>query len=85
MAKQRWDMYGWVGNGDIKIREGNVSLKEAQRAKEKWKAKSPKHEAFIALHEDKKKLKPLLKPMSKLINEQQKKSKKKSKGKSKKK
>lgn len=59
--KTRWDVYTWVGSGDIKIRESNVSLKHAKKVKEEWCAKSPKHEAFIASHGDKKLLKGLLK------------------------
>ena len=60
-GKARWDVYGWVGLGDIKVRESNVSLKDAKKAKEKWCSKSKKHEAFIALHVDKKALKELVK------------------------
>jgi len=58
--KTRWDVYTWVGSGPIAVRVSNVSLKEAKRAKEKWVAKSAKHEAFIAAHGDKKILKGLL-------------------------
>ena len=60
-SKTRWDVYTWVGCGEVKLRESNVSLKDAKKAKEKWVAKSPKHEAFIASHEDKKIVKSLLK------------------------
>lgn len=65
MSKNRWDVYAWVGSGQVKIRESNVPLKDAQKAKEKWRSKSPKHEAFIALHSDKDDLKDLLKPAKK--------------------
>ena len=59
-GKTTWDVYAWVGSGAIKIRESNVSLKDAKKAKEKWVAKSPKHEAFIAAHKDKKIVKGIL-------------------------
>ncbi len=59
--KTTWDVYTWVGSGPITIRESNVSLKDAKRAKEKWIAKSAKHEAFIATHSDKKIVKGLIK------------------------
>ena len=58
-GKKRWDMYGWVGNGAIKLRVGNVTHKEAKKAKEKWLQKSPKHGAFIVLHEHAPKLEGL--------------------------
>ena len=58
--KTRWDVYTWMGSGPITIRVSNVSLKEAKKAKEKWIAKSAKHEAFIAAHNDKKIVKDLL-------------------------
>ena len=60
MSKTRWDVYVWVGSGDTKVIESNVSLKDAQKARDKWIAKSPKHEAFIAQHEHKKFLKGVL-------------------------
>ncbi|MBQ9001735.1 MAG: hypothetical protein IJ087_07790 [Eggerthellaceae bacterium] len=60
-GKTRWDVYGWVGSGDIKVRESNLSLKDAKKAKEKWRSKSKKHEAFIASHADRKTLKDLAK------------------------
>ena len=59
--KTRWDVYAWVGCGDIKLRESNLTLKDAQKARDKWVKKSPKHEAFIASHGDKKFVKDLLK------------------------
>lgn len=58
--KTRWDVYVWVGSGDIKLHESNLSLKDAKKSKEKWVSKSPRHEAFIASHGDKKILKGLL-------------------------
>lgn len=76
--KLRWDVYAWIGHGEIKIRESNVSLKDAKKAKEKWINKSPKHEAFIALHGDKSITNTLLKG-----NKQKAKPKAKSKSKSK--
>ena len=60
-GKTRWDLYAWVGCGEIKLRESNLSLKDAQKAKEKWVAKSHKHEAFIASHADKSLVKEILK------------------------
>ena len=60
-GKTRWDLYAWVGSGEIKLRESNLSLKDAKKAKEKWIKKSPKHEAFIASHDDKAMVKDLLK------------------------
>ena len=63
--KTRWDVYGWVGSGDIKVRESNLSLKDAKKAKVKWCSKSKKHEAFIALHSDRKALKDLTKETKK--------------------
>jgi len=59
--KNTWDVYVWVGCGDVKILLSNVSLKEAKAAKAKWEKKSPKHEALIAAHADKDLLKGLLK------------------------
>ena len=89
-SKTRWDLYAWVGSGDIKLRESNLTLKEAKKAKEKWVSKSPKHEAFIASHEDKKIVKSLLKSTkptktTKSKSKSKSTSKKKSKSKSKKK
>ena len=60
-GKARWDLYVWVGSGEIKLRESNLTLKDAKKAKEKWVKKSPKHEAFIALHQDKAYVKDFLK------------------------
>ena len=65
MSKDRWDVYTWVGHGNVVIRESNVPFKDAQKAKEKWIQKSPKHEAFIALHGDKRFLKDVLKEPAK--------------------
>ena len=62
MSKSTWDVYTWVGCGNIVVRESGVPLKEAKKYKEKWKAKSPKHEAFIALHDDRGELDGVLKP-----------------------
>ena len=59
--KSGWDLYTWVGCGDVKLRLVNVPLKEAKKAKAKWVEKSPKHEALIAAHKDKDILKGLLK------------------------
>ena len=57
----RWDVYTWVGCGDVKLRLSNVPLKEAKKAKAKWIGKSPKHGALIAAHKDKAILKGLMK------------------------
>ena len=57
----RWDLYAWVGSGEIKLRESNLSLKDAKKAKDKWCKKSKKHDAFIASHSDRKLLKGLTK------------------------
>ena len=89
MAKEKkttWDVYAWVGCGDVKILESNVSLKEAKAAKAKWEKKSPKHETLIAAHADKDILKGLLKsekPKSKTKSKTKTKAKQKSKDKAK--
>ena len=89
MAKEKkttWDVYAWVGCGDVKILESNVSLKEAKAAKAKWEKKSPKHETLIAAHADKDILKGLLKsekPKSKTKTKAKQKSKDKAKTKKK--
>ena len=59
--KTRWDVYAWVGCGDIKLRESNLTLKDAQKARDKWVKKSPKHEAFIATCADRHIVKGLIK------------------------
>ena len=63
-SKTRWDVYGWVGSGRIKVLERNLALKDAKKAKEKWIKKSAKHEAFIAAHADRAIVKGLVKDVN---------------------